>query len=100
MLDVKEVRILTLEEAMEKIVELNETVKQLSEEKQSMILKQEEYGTTIEQLQAENQRVKESNMRYFERLAIQQSQTSNNDEQVETDELEPKEWSEFMLDWE
>lgn len=92
---------MTLEEAMEKIVQLNETVNQLTEEKQSMILKQEEYGTTIEQLQAENQRVKESNMRYFEKLAIQQSQSSNNDEQLETNqEVEPKDWNEFMQEWE
>lgn len=92
---------MTLEEAMEKIVQLNETVNQLTEEKQSMILKQEEYGTTIEQLQAENQRVKESNMRYFEKLAIQQSQSSNNDEELETNqEVEPKDWNEFMQEWE
>lgn len=92
---------MTLEEAMEKIVQLNETVNQLNEEKQSMILKQEEYETTIVQLQAENQRVKESNMRYFEKLAIQQSQTSNIDDQLETNqEVEPKDWSDFMQEWE
>lgn len=91
---------MTLEEAMEKIVLLNETVNQLNEEKQSMVLKQEEYETTIVQLQAENQRVKESNMRYFEKLAIQQSQTSNIDDQLETNqEVEPKDWNDFMQDW-
>ena len=91
---------MTLEEAMEKIVLLNETVNQLNEEKQSMFLKQEEYETTIVQLQAENQRVKESNMRYFEKLAIQQSQTSNIDDQLETNqEVEPKDWNDFMQDW-
>lgn len=91
---------MTLEEAMEKIVQLNEQVNQLAEERQSMILKHEEYGTTIEQLRAENQRVKESNMRYFEKLAIQQSQLSNNEPELEEPELEPKEWNEFMADWE
>ena len=100
-MDNKEVRTMTLEEAMEKIVELNEQVNQLAEERQSMILKQEEYETSIQQLQAENQRVKESNMRYFEKLAIQQSQLSNNEQTIEeTEEIEPKEWTEFMSDWE
>lgn len=92
---------MTLEEAMEKIVQLNEQITQLAEERQSMILKQEEYGTTIQQLQAENQRVKESNMRYFEKLAIQQTQLSNNEQTIEeTEEIEPKDWTEFMSDWE
>ena len=100
MLDGKGGESVTLEEAMEKIVLLNETVNQLNEEKQSMFLKQEEYETTIVQLQAENQRVKESNMRYFEKLAIQQSQTSNIDDQLETNqEVEPKDWNDFMQDW-
>lgn len=100
MLDGKGGESVTLEEAMEKIVLLNETVNQLNEEKQSMVLKQEEYETTIVQLQAENQRVKESNMRYFEKLAIQQSQTSNIDDQLETNqEVEPKDWNDFMQDW-
>ena len=62
---------MNLEQALEKIVELNDIIKDRDEQIQSLSQVIEQKSTELENQVSEITRLKESNMRYFERLTQQ-----------------------------
>ena len=95
---------MNLEQALEKIVELNDVIKDREEQIQSLSEVIENKSTELENKSSEIIRLKESNMRYFERLTQQTENNLSHDEQIqeeqktEVNDIETS-WNEFMCQW-
>ena len=95
---------MNLEQALEKIVELNDVIKDRDEQIQSLSQVIEQKSTELENQVSEITRLKESNMRYFERLTQQTESVQTHDEQIQEEQKEEiidveTSWNEFMTQW-
>ena len=95
---------MNLEQALEKIVELNDIIKDRDEQIQSLSQVIEQKSTELENQVSEISRLKESNMRYFERLTQQAENIQTHDEQIQEEQKEEiidveTSWNEFMTQW-
>ena len=95
---------MNLEQALEKIVELNDIIKDRDEQIQSLSQVIEQKSTELENHVAEITRLKESNMRYFERLTQQTEIIQTHDEQIQEEQKEEvidveTSWNDFMTQW-
>ena len=93
-----------LEQALEKIVELNDVIKDRDEQIQSLSQVIEQKSTELENQVSEITRLKESNMRYFERLTQQTESIETHDNQKQEEQKEEiidveTSWNEFMTQW-
>ena len=95
---------MNLEQALEKIVELNDIIKDREEQIQSLSQVIEQKSTELESQVSEITRLKESNMRYFERLTQQTESIETHDEQIQEEQKEEiidveTSWNDFMCQW-
>lgn len=95
---------MNLEQALEKIVELNDVIKDRDEQIQSLSQVIEQKSTELENHVSEITRLKESNMRYFERLTQQTESIETHDNQNQEEQKEEiidveTSWNEFMCQW-
>ena len=95
---------MNLEQALEKIVELNDIIKDRDEQIQSLSQVIEQKSTELENQVSEITRLKESNMRYFERLTQQTESMETHDNQNQEEQKEEiidveTSWNEFMTQW-
>ena len=95
---------MNLEQALEKIVELNDVIKDRDEQIQSLSEVIEKKSTELENQVSEITRLKESNMRYFERLTQQTESIETHDNQKQEEQKEEiidveTSWNEFMTQW-
>ena len=95
---------MNLEQALEKIVELNDIIKDRDEQIQSLSQVIEQKSTELESQVSEITRLKESNMRYFERLTQQTESVQTHDEQIQEEQKEEiidieSSWNDFMTQW-
>ena len=95
---------MNLEQALEKIVELNDIIKDRDEQIQSLSQVIEQKSTELESQVSEITRLKESNMRYFERLTQQtesiQTHDNQNQEEQKTEVIDVESsWNDFMTQW-
>ena len=95
---------MNLEQALEKIVELNDIIKDRDEQIQSLSQVIEQKSTELENQVSEISRLKESNMRYFERLTQQTESIETHDVQKQEEQKEEiidveTSWNEFMTQW-
>ena len=95
---------MNLEQALEKIVELNDVIKDRDEQIQSLSQVIEQKSTELENQVSEISRLKESNMRYFERLTQQTESVQTHDEQIQEEQKEEiidieSSWNDFMTQW-
>ena len=95
---------MNLEQALEKIVELNDVIKDRDEQIQSLSQVIEQKSTELENQVSEISRLKESNMRYFERLTQQTESIETHDNQNQEEQKEEiidveTSWNEFMTQW-
>ena len=95
---------MNLEQALEKIVELNDIIKDREEQIQSLSQVIEQKSTELESQVSEITRLKESNMRYFERLTQQTESVQTHDEQIQEEQKEEiidieSSWNDFMTQW-
>ena len=95
---------MNLEQALEKIVELNDIIKDRDEQIQSLSQVIEQKSTELENHVSEITRLKESNMRYFERLTQQTESIETHDNQNQEEQKEEiidveTSWNEFMTQW-
>ena len=95
---------MNLEQALEKIVELNDIIKDREEQIQSLSEVIESKSTELENKSSEITRLKESNMRYFERLTQQTESFQTHDEQIQEEQKEEiidieSSWNDFMTQW-
>ena len=95
---------MNLEQALEKIVELNDVIKDRDEQIQSLSQVIEQKSTELENQVSEITRLKESNMRYFERLTQQTESIQTHDNQNQEEQKEEiidieSSWNDFMTQW-
>lgn len=95
---------MNLEQALEKIVELNDVIKDRDEQIQSLSQVIEQKSTELENHVSEITRLKESNMRYFERLTQQTESIETHDEQIQEEQKTEvidveSSWNDFMNQW-
>ena len=95
---------MNLEQALEKIVELNDIIKDREEQIQSLSQVIEQKSTELESQVSEITRLKESNMRYFERLTQQTEFIQTHDNQNQEEQKEEiidieSSWNDFMTQW-
>lgn len=95
---------MNLEQALEKIVELNDIIKDRDEQIQSLSQVIEQKSTELENQVSEISRLKESNMRYFERLTQQTESIETHDKQNQEEQKEEiidieSSWNDFMTQW-
>ena len=95
---------MNLEQALEKIVELNDVIKDRDEQIQSLSQVIEQKSTELESQVSEISRLKESNMRYFERLTQQTENILSHGEQIQEEQKEEiidveTSWNDFMTQW-
>lgn len=95
---------MNLEQALEKIVELNDIIKDRDEQIQGLSQVIEQKSTELENQVSEITRLKESNMRYFERLTQQTESIETHDNQKQEEQKEEiidveTSWNEFMTQW-
>ena len=95
---------MNLEQALEKIVELNDIIKDRDEQIQSLSQVIEQKSTELESQVSEISRLKESNMRYFERLTQQTETIQTHDEQIQEEQKTEvidveSSWNDFMNQW-
>lgn len=95
---------MNLEQALEKIVELNDIIKDRDEQIQSLSQVIEQKSTELESQVSEISRLKESNMRYFERLTQQTETIQTHDEQIQEEQKTEvidieSSWDDFMNQW-
>lgn len=95
---------MNLEQALEKIVELNDIIKDRDEQIQSLSQVIEQKSTELESQVSEISRLKESNMRYFERLTQQTETIQTHDEQIQEEQKSDvidieSSWNDFMNQW-
>ena len=91
---------MNLEDAMEKILELTDKNKELEEQIQSYEIKRQDYESKLESNASEISRLKELNMKYFTRLAIEKDETRTeleNEPKEETQDI--LSYDDLLKDW-
>ena len=87
-----------MEQAMEKILELTEQNKALTEQITSLEIKTQDMSSNLEEKVGEISRLKELNMKYFQKLTMEQ-EIIKEEPQEEPSQIEPKSWDEFLSEW-
>lgn len=89
-----------LEKALERILDLEQTNKQMSDYCESLKVENESFKSKIEEQESKITDLKQINMRYFERLTMETNQVneSNPVDSISKDES-PKDWDSFLSEW-
>ena len=95
---------MNLEQSLQKIDELKDIIKDRDEQIQSLSQVIEQKSTELENQVSEITRLKESKMRYFERLTQQTESIETHDNQKQEEQKEEiidveTSWNEFMTQW-
>ena len=89
-----------LEQAMEKILELTDQNKELSDQVESYEIKRQDYESKLEENAREINRLRELNMKYFTRLTMEQEEVKQVEEpQVEEPQVEAPSYDDLLKDW-
>ena len=88
-----------LEQAMEKILELTDANKQLTDQVDSYEIKRQDYESKLEDNAREINRLRELNMTYFTRLTMEQEETKQVEEQVVEEPTEVPSYDDLLKDW-
>ena len=88
-----------LEQAMEKILELTDANKQLTDQVDSYEIKRQDYESKLEENAQEINRLRELNMKYFTRLTMEQEETKQVEEQVIEETTEIPSYDDLLKDW-
>ena len=88
-----------LDQAMEKILELTDTNKQLTDQVDSYEIKRQDYESKLEENAREINRLRELNMKYFTRLTMEQEETKQVEEQVVEEPTEVPSYDDLLKDW-
>ena len=88
-----------LEQAMEKILELTDANKQLTDQVDSYEIKRQDYESKLEDNAREINRLRELNMKYFTRLTMEQEETKQVEEPVVEEPTEVPSYDDLLKDW-
>ena len=88
-----------LEQAMEKILELTDANKQLTDQVDSYEIKRQDYESKLEENAQEINRLRELNMKYFTRLTMEQEETNQVEEKVAEEPIDIPSYDDLLKDW-
>ena len=89
-----------LEKALERILDLEQTNKQMNDYCESLKVENESFKSKIEEQETKITDLKQLNMRYFERLTMETNQVNeSNPVDSITKEESPKDWDSFLNEW-
>ena len=89
-----------LEQAMEKILELTDANKQLTDQVDSYEIKRQDYESKLEENAQEINRLRELNMKYFTRLTMEQEETKQIEETKQVEEpIDIPSYDDLLKDW-
>ena len=88
-----------LEQAMEKILELTDANKQLTDQVDSYEIKRQDYESKLEENAQEINRLRELNMKYFTRLTMEQEETKQVEEKVIEEPIDIPSYDDLLKDW-
>ena len=88
-----------LEQAMEKILELTDANKQLTDQVDSYEIKRQDYESKLEENAQEINRLRELNMKYFTRLTMEQEETKQVEEKVIEESIDIPSYDDLLKDW-
>lgn len=91
--------VMELEEALKRIVDLEQKQNEMNDYCESLKVENESFKTTISTQEEKINKLKQINMRYFERLTMETNQvdTSNSSDSISKEE--PKDWESFLNEW-
>ena len=89
-----------LEQAMEKILELSDKNKELTDQIDSYEIKRQDYESKLEDNAQEINRLRELNMKYFTRLTMEQEEVVQQQQGIEESEpIEVPSFDDLLKDW-
>ena len=90
---------MNLEDAMEKILELTDRNKELEDQIQSYEIKRQDYESKLESNAGEISRLKELNMKYFTRLAVEKEDAHEEVREPIEETVESLSYDDLLKDW-
>ena len=89
-----------LEKALSRILDLEQTNKEMNDYCESLKVENESFKSKIEEQENKISDLKQINMRYFERLTMETNQVneSNSVDSISKEES-PKDWDSFLNEW-
>ena len=88
-----------LDQAMEKILELSDKNKELTDQLDSYEIKRQDYESKLEDNAREINRLRELNMKYFTRLTMEQDEVKQPEPVEETKPIEATTFDDLLKDW-
>ena len=88
-----------LEQAMEKILELSDKNKELTDQLDSYEIKRQDYESKLEDNAQEINRLRELNMKYFTRLTMEQEEAKQPEQDEEQQPVETPTFDDLLKDW-
>ena len=88
-----------LEKALERILDLEQTNKEMNDQCESLKVENESFKSKIEEQQNQISSLKQINMRYFERLTMESKTVEEIPSDSISKESERKDWHDFMSQW-
>ena len=88
-----------LEQAMERILELSDKNKELTDQLDSYEIKRQDYESKLEDNAREINRLRELNMKYFTRLTMEQEEAKQPEPDEETQPIETPSFDDLLKDW-
>ena len=88
-----------LEKALERILDLEQTNKQMSDYCESLKVENESFKSKIEEQASKITDLKQINMRYFERLTMETKPLEESKPVDSISKEQPKDWDEFLNEW-
>lgn len=89
-----------LEKALSRILDLEQTNKEMNDYCESLKVENESFKSKIEEQENKISDLKQINMRYFERLTMETNQVNESKpvDSISKDES-PKDWGSFLNEW-
>ena len=88
-----------IEKALERILDLEQTNKQMSDYCESLKVENESFKSKIEEQENKITDLKQINMRYFERLTMETKPLEETKPVDSISKEQPKDWDEFLNEW-
>lgn len=87
------------EKLMERIVDLEQRNREMSDLNESLKIENESFKSTIHEHEQKIQELKRMNMNYFERLTMESKTVKEDSPIVNKKEESPQSWDEFLNEW-
>ncbi len=88
-----------LEQALAKILEQEQTIKEMNDQCESLKVKNESFECKLSEQEQKINELKQINMRYFERLTMETYQAKEEKPDDSISKSQSKDWDSFLNEW-